>query len=205
MQINVPSRLQNSIKDKIIKNNTLTCNIKCPSCDSDTFHVFNNDLSDQINENVINEFLKKHPLLSYEINRDKNNRLFLRGLLFDIPVTKKIYITQIQNVTYEKVVKAKCSNCDKEIILFDSKQDGYDAVIDKLEDKMKKSLKFKAVTKYPQKINLKINNFKTFDEFKKETELLDINDYYNGYASIIITLINPKTNKKQIILNEETR
>lgn len=207
MQIDVPQRLQSSIKDKKIKKGSLTCDIICPFCKNDIFDVFASDLTNELENEIIDEFLKKHPLLSYEINRDKKDQLFLRGTLFDIPVTKKFYLPAIENSAYQnqKIVKVKCSNCNKEIILFDSTQDGYDAVISEIKDKTKNEIKFKLITKFPQKINIKIYNFETFEQFKEETGLKNVNDYYDGYGSIKITLINPKTNRKKVIFNEETR
>lgn len=104
------------------------------------------------------------------------------------------------------IFKAKCACCNNEIVLYDSFIDGYDAITDNIEKKnINESFDFETISDMPQKINMQIYNYGTFEEFKENTELENIEDYFNGYEAIKITLIDPQSNKHKTILNEETR
>ncbi len=212
MKINFPLRLQKNMKDEKITKNSIKSIIKCDCCESDTFLVYKNSIDKEKEKNQENEkkeiekFLKKHPILSYVIASDKEGRTYLRGTFFDIPVTKKIYLPETFDGNQRIIVKAKCVCCNNEVVLYDSFLDGYDAIIENvLKENTNEDCGFEAISDIPQKINVQIYNYETFEEFKENTELKNIEDYYNGYGAIKITLINPQNNRRNIILNEETR
>lgn len=194
----VHTRLQNNIKNLEIKDEYLRCLIKCSDCDCDKFIIYEHVFYETNPDNEINKFIKKHPMLSYEISRDKNNRLYFRGTIFDIPITKKMFFDEgSNNINSHIVVKACCSNCKKEVIIFDNFIDGYDALTENKIKPMEKNLHFEKMNNTPQNINLEIYNYNTFEEFKSNTGLKNLEDYYNGFGAIKVILVDPKTHKKK--------
>ena len=121
----------------------------------------------------------------------------------------RITISQLRDLySYMRdVILVKCVNCGKEYILFDSKQNGYDGVVDSLnfpEENILSNIRYKQVLKDPAECKVMIRNTVPYDEFMEEfKEEGNYTMYTNAFAEIKIIAL--REGQQKTIYTAETQ
>lgn len=197
---------------------TTTFQLKC-SCGNKRFL-----LSKSVNDDKDDKFDQywkslKVPIFSTITARDKNGEMYFYGTTFFGIKVGKFYVKDMRKTYFSHVVKAKCEHCGKEIVLFDSKCYGYDALAEE-EDAKERA---KQINEATGKAEEPLINYEYPKEFVNATEPSevyievwqtlpfevfaedfgeDIERYSIAYDGIeVSTLIN---GKKKTFFEEET-
>ena len=104
-----------------------------------------------------------------------------------------------------EVIKAKCLNCEKEHVIFDSRIHGYDAMTGEKDRKtMEYEPHFKLKCKEAVSLEVKIENDESLEEFKDNTALNFTEEQYSdAFGWIAVYRIN-SNGKKAKIFDSET-
>lgn len=114
-------------------------------------------------------------------------------------------IKEILNPDFTKIIKAKCSKCYNEYILFDNRIHGCDSIeftYQKFKEYKYKEFKIKGKLGKPYKINIYIENYWGEDNLDNLNEGLTSDDYSILFNYIKIQLLT-EDNKKVTILSED--
>ena len=208
--IPVPHYLKNN--SKIIKHNKSNIQLSfiC-DCGCDTFSLYENDYTIEESK-IIHSYEEEFSKIfkgswDYTITRDDNGKLHHWRLYTPLGLygfKKEVFPPQEPFFAFIKIVKVKCSHCQKEHILFDNRIHGYDGVFNKnTEDIMNYHSLFKQ--KYDNvRIEIKIENDPSLDVFIENTGIeCNENQYSNAYGWISICAIN-HSKKRKIVYECET-
>lgn len=187
------------------KNNSAILNLKC-QCNNEYFILFKNEETkeDKARRKKWEILLKKYNDGGYS---DSSGNIYLiKKKLFGIKSEEiKINKSEISNTV--SIIKAKCSKCGKEYVIFDNTKNGYDAVVDNIEiknlNKNNVSYSYKAINTKDTIIKVKIINDLTYEEFVKEFPKYTIDNFKNAFSEISIYSLKDKRYK--CVFNEETR
>lgn len=187
------------------KNYTVIFNLKC-HCNNKYFSLYKNK---ETNEDI--EKRKKWESLLKTYNgggySDNSGNIYLiKKNLFGFKIDE-IKINKSDIPTPLTIVKAKCSQCGKEFIIFDNSKNGYDAFVDSIETKntnIKNDLyQYKTIDNNFNITKIKITNDLPYEIFIKEFPNAVIDDFANAFSEISIYIL--KGNNYKCIFNEETR
>ncbi len=102
------------------------------------------------------------------------------------------------------VLKAKCSGCGKEHILFDNRSNGYDAMTSDEHKGMDYIPHFNHYSKKEYALEIKIENDETFEIFKKNTGIDCSEEFYSDAFSWIIIYGIDEDGKRRKLFEFET-
>ena len=192
-----------SIATKITetKNKKILFNINC-ICGGQNFFIFKNcETAEEITKKKNWENLIKGYNSGY--SDDKGN-LYLTKKIFGIKI-KQIKINRSDVPQYNTIIKVKCSKCGKEYIIYDSRKNGYDAMVDSLENNKITDLPVQYIKflDKEQSIKIKITNDLAYQEFVDEFQNASLQDFSNAFSEISIFITN--NNKRKCIFTAETR
>lgn len=192
-----------SIATKITetKNKKILFNINC-ICGGQNFFIFKNcETAEEITKKKNWESLIKGYNSGY--SDDKGN-LYLTKKIFGIKI-KQIKINRSDVPQYNTIIKVKCSECGKEYIIYDSRENGYDAMVDSLENNKITDLPVQYIKflDKEQSIKIKITNDLAYQEFVDEFQNASLQDFSNAFSEISIYITN--NNKRKCIFTAETR
>ena len=204
----IPMYLRHISYEPYEKKNIVSFKIKC-DCGCNEFDFYKKVASskDAEKHKQYSELFRKYNGVSYS---DKEGNLWFCSKGFLGIGKKKIKLTKSQfrefYSYYRNVIKVKCINCSKEYIIFDSFFNGYDAVVDSIEEKeiINSELLFKRMRKDSMMCEITIRQTVNYDEFMEEfKEVGTFEMYTNAFADIKISAI--KDGYKKTIFTEETQ
>ncbi len=113
---------------------------------------------------------------------------------------EEIFVPPLPYFSLITVIKIKCTECDKEHIVFDSRSHGYDGMTSEHnKEALEYKPNFRLKCKTPVSISVKIENDESLEEFKKNTNLdFTEEQYSNSFSWIIIYKIDEKGKKTKI-------
>ena len=204
----IPMYLRHISYEPCEKKNIVSFKIKC-DCGCNEFVFYKKILSPEDIEKKKrhDELYKKYNGIPYS---DKEGNLWFCSKSFLGKGRKKVKFTKSEFkelISYDRsVIKAKCINCTQEHILFDSQLNGYDAVVDLVEqdNTLGTKLLFKRFEKDCMMCEITIRNTVGCEEFMEEFEGKGTFEMYtNAFADIKIVAI--KDGKKKTIFTAETQ
>lgn len=205
----IPSYLSTIANRIDEKRHTIYFSLIC-SCGNCNFSVFNNKNTKSEKNNSFDNYWRslKVPVVSINsaIDRESGEQYFYGKTLFGIHVGK-FFVKDVPVTSDIQLIKIKCSKCGKEHIIFDSRQYGYDGVIEEnrsldYNDIEFSQIKIKAFFQ-PVEISVKIINDLIYQEFIDSVgDGFNQDDYSNAFSSIDIYAI--KNGKKVRIFSSET-
>ena len=180
------------------KSKCISFMIKC-ECNSKEFQLLENEESRE-KRKEFERLIKEYDGGAYS---DKNGNIFLCSKGFLGIGRKKIQLPDSSILFSIKVVKALCSHCGKEIILFDNRLYGYDAIVDP-HSNLSEDLKFSVIkaNKKPSEILVKIRNDLSFEEYVETMAGTLTERYAEAFSDISIYSITD--GRKKLIFEEET-
>lgn len=187
------------------KDTTTTLNLKC-SCNCPNFLLYKNKESntEQIKRLKWEQLLQEYNGGGYS---DSEGNLFLTKKKIFCIKPKGIKINKHDIPKYLIILKAKCSSCGKEYIIFDNCKNGYDAIshntITDDSNKNQKTVEYKSLNKKPTHIKIKITNDMTYSNFLEEFPGATLEKYLNAFSNISVYLL--KNNKFILVFSKETR
>ncbi len=201
--INIPIYLKHCTRIKKELENAIILQVSC-NCGCSRFFIFKNIL-DTEEEHAISAYENRlctwGNIESYTDSVTKNRYLVKKNIFGKIP--DKIPISEIRDMKRTQIIKVKCIECGEEIIIYDSRYYGYNAImIDKHDSSVNKEYQYVLISKKAMEVEIKIRNELTYKEFCEETGKSSINEYANAFSEIEIYEI--KDGKKKKIFEEET-
>lgn len=183
------------------KSNSISFMIKC-ECNTKEFQLLENEESREEKEKrkEFDELMRKYDGEAYS---DKNGNMFLCSKGFLGIGRKKIQLPDNFIPFQIKVVKALCPHCGKEIILFDNRLYGYDAIVDP-PNNLLEDLKFSVIktNKKNSEILVKIRNDLSIEEYIETMKGTFMERYSEAFSDISIYSITD--GRKKLIFEEET-
>lgn len=202
--IPVPNYLKQYASEKNQKSSRIFFRLKC-TCGCETFFVPEKVYTKEEKE-LIKEYESKIPDTSWHIlcgerDSDCNVRWYIRRFFI---FKKYIEFPDQPSFMSVKVIKVNCSQCQKEIIVFDNRYHGYDGMISDNKEEKNYTPKFKENDSISYKIEITIENDVSLDEFNERTgEEHSYEFYSNAFSWIKICRIDAN-GKKKILCDEET-
>ena len=202
--IPVPDYLKRYASNPIQKGNRLSFEVMC-SCGCKLFHIFKINYSDD-EKRLIEEYQKRLPRIGlhsvyggwdakgHHYQYIKILGIFKKKLEFPIPPI-------FESINISKVV---CSKCQNEIILFDSRYHGYDAM--NFDDKAAKKyeLDFRVRDREIYGVEVVVENELSLREFQDAMGgACSLECYSNSFRHIRIKITDEK-GKKFVICDSET-
>jgi len=187
------------------KDTSATLNLKC-SCNCSNFLLYQNVESnaEKMKRLKWEQLLQEYDGGGYS---DSEGNLFLTKKKILCIKPKAIKINKYDIPKYLIIIKAKCSSCGKEFIIFDNRKNGYDAISDNtmIDDlnKNQKSIKYKSLNKQPTPIKIKISNDMNYSNFVEEFPDAAMEKYLNAFSNISVYVL--KNNKFTLLFSQETR
>lgn len=168
-------------------------NLKC-KCGCDHFSVFYGKQEKSLEEKQREE--KKEKFLSHATSFEgyigKDGKIYTVRKFLGIPFGKMC--EEVSSVTIDReVVKIKCVNCLKEIIIFDNYQHGYSSF--EMEKNENLNIIYETLSKAPIEVCVKLY----YSLSKSETDEIFVDetyDYSNCFTSISIYKLKDGKNKK---------
>lgn len=118
-------------------------------------------------------------------------------------ISDRIPISEISNIERTHIIKVKCAKCGKEKTIYDSRCNGYNAIVaDKRFSSNNKVYRYRLLQKEALEVEIKIRNDLTYDEFCEEVDERYTKEFSNAFSSIAICGI--KEGKKKKYFEEET-
>ena len=198
----LPQYFSNIATDIVERKKIIEFNLNC-TCGNHTFFIFKNveTSEENIKRKKWESLVKKYNNGGYS---DNEGNLYLTKNLFGIKI-KQIKINKSEIPKYITIFKAKRSNCGKEYIIFDSRINGYNALVDKLDGNKTNDLpiNYKKFLDKEKSIKIKITNELSLDEFVNEFQNNNIRDFSNAFSEISIYIDH--NNKYKCIFTTETR
>lgn len=184
--------------------NKIQIELKC-KCGCNTFKLYKNKETPEeykIRKNWEN-LLKKYNGGGYS---DQEGNIYLTSKNF-CGMQKKIKIDPSLIPKYTNIIKAKCSNCGNEFVIFNNIENGYNANTDiNIAKEKKEKVNFEQMLykNLPIENNVKIviNNRLTYEDITKEFENATKEFYSNAFSCISIYILDNK--KYKCIYSEDT-
>jgi len=214
----LPAYLREFSYNRIQKSDSLVFNIKC-TCGNQKLKILKGKTNESKKAELIwDNYWKKYrfvPIFSFgDATERKSGKKYTYGNTFFGIRVGKLYNEEISYAKDLCVVKAVCPNCSKEIILFDNRKHGYDALSDMLDKQSfdKENIPFaneNSLIFHNQNrgnecaITIAIRNNLSSDDFY-ETFGSNASDEDYSIAFSWIKIISIVGSKKHIILDEET-
>ncbi len=108
------------------------------------------------------------------------------------------------DITSVTVIKAVCSHCGKEHLIFDSRYHGYDALFTPVTEKdAAYQPSFRKKNRSPLRLFVEIENLPSLEEFVREFGPIGEAEYAGAYSWIWLTTITEK-GKRRILWEYET-
>jgi len=103
-----------------------------------------------------------------------------------------------------ELLKAQCSACQAEYVIYDSSLYGYDGMtFDKESYEVKYDPRLRQKSKKPLKLLITVENDATLEEFKSNTGLdFSMDEYSNSFSWIVVHGIDENQKKKKIFETE---
>lgn len=201
----VPNYLM-TLADQIKEKKDLTTfHLKC-FCGCNTFLLAKSkNTENEKKQTDFNNRLKslKWPIFSWKDAIDKQNgeKCIYGTTFFGIKLVK-FYVKDLPDFNIRHIIKAKCSRCGTEFVIFDSLYHGYDALTENKQETESNELTIKFVwTNNPKEIIVNIRTDISYEEFAEEFgENKEM--YSNAFESIDIYTIN--SGRKKLFFDEET-
>lgn len=181
--------------------------VKC-SCESDRFLVYENYLNKEETalekpyyDKLTEIYCSNSPRIT---TKDENGKIHYWKALEDskeeIIIPEKPYFSGIT------VIKAKCADCGKEHLIFDSRIHGYDGITsEETKEAMDYEPHFRSKCKGFVSLSLKIENSESFEEFSEDFDLgFNEEQYSNAFSWIMIYKTDEKGKKTKIFDYETT-
>ena len=214
----LPVYLREHSYDCIQKKNSLVFNLKC-TCGNQKLKVLKATTKESTqSEKKWEDYWKKYrflPIFSFADSTErKSGKRYIYGNTFLGIRVGKLYFEDVPFVKDLCVVKAFCPICAKEVILFDNRKHGYDALSDALDRQQfvkatvpfanEKNLIFRNLCRGNEcEITIAIKNGLSSDDFYETFgKNASDEDYSIAFSRIKIIAITGK--KKHTILDEET-
>ena len=180
---------------------TVSFMVNC-KCQSTKFYLLENveTIEERTEREEFEKLLKKYDGKTYS---DKNGNIILstKGIL---GFGKKKIQLQKDSIPFQiRVIKAKCSDCGREILLFDNRKYGYDAIVEPHQN-ARQELKFLEESRNEKAVGIfmKIWNDLSYEEFIEEKRGGTVEEYSNAYSNIEIYTIYG--GKKKKVFEKET-
>ena len=203
--IPIPEYLkENSINAKHTKTN-IQFDFVC-DCNNKEFYIFQNHLTKEEKE-IVDEYNKEFEKAfkgswTYTMESDDKGIIHYYRLYTPLGMygpKKEVFPPETPSFAELNIIKAKCTHCGKEYVLFDSRYHGYDAVTNE------ESVVSTYIPHFKQKRNsalgvvIKVENDGSFEEFIDNTgEECDEEFYSNAFGSMSIYTVNSEGKKKKI-------
>ncbi len=180
--------------------------VKC-SCESDRFLVYENHLNKEekaLERPYYDKLTEIYCSNSRRITiKDENGKIHYWKALEDskeeIVIPEKPYFSGIT------VIKAKCADCGKEHLIFDSRIHGYDGITgEETKEAMEYEPHFRLKCKGIVSLSLKIENSESFEEFSEDYDLGFTEEQYSNAFSWIMIYRTDEKGKKTKIFDYET-
>lgn len=208
--IPIPEYLKkNAINPKHTKEN-IQFEFVC-DCNNKEFYIFQNYLTKE-EKVIVNEYEKAFEKVfkgswTYKMESDEKGIVHYWRVYTPLGMygpKKEVFLPEKPAFAELNVIKAKCTHCGKEYVLFDSRHHGYDAVTN---DESEVSL---YVPQFKQKgtstfgVMIKVENDDSLEAFIKNTgEECDEAFYSNAFGAITIYTIN-SDGRKKVLFDAET-
>lgn len=201
--VDIPMYLKECTKVKKSSKDAIMLQVVC-DCGCSNFYLLEN-LLDAEEENRINEcenrFHSWRNIENYTDPTTKTRYLVTRNVFGNI--IDKIPISEIYDIKRICVIKVRCDKCGKEKTIYDSRCNGYNAIVaDKHFSSNNKVFRYKLLQKEALEVEIKIRNNLTYDEFCEEVDERYTKEFSNAFSSIAIYGI--KEGKKKKYFEEET-
>lgn len=182
------------------KANAVTFMIKC-KCGNSRLHLFENieSADEKYKREAFEKLLKQYNKIYY----DENGQMVLYSNGF-LGFGKKQKILPKESIPFQaKAIKATCVCCGRDILLFDNRTYGYDAVVEPIGE-MQGNLEYteKKLRDEGVEIFVKIRNDLSEAEFMEIAEGVDSPRYADAFSDISIYAVF--NGKKKLIYDEET-
>ena len=200
----VPSYLR-MIADQIKERKEgTTFRLKCP-CGCNTFLLAKSKNNEKEQKNSFDSYWNsfKFPVFSLKQAIDKHNgEKYIYGTTFFGIKLGKFYIKDLPVFNTRQIVKARCSQCGLEFVIFDSRYHGYNALTENKQEIKDNELTIQLVwTKNPKEIVVDIRSTLSYEEFVEDFGE-DIEKYSNAFESIDIYITT--NGRKKSFFEEET-
>ena len=192
------------------KHGEIECDVIC-ECGARCFIGYKNVIvrsaEEAAYEAAYNAFNDKYSRIRFGY---ENGVSYLYGMksLFGEEILEKFEYKRLDST---EIVKAKCAECGKEYVLFDSRFHGYDATIPERESKYDRVVyDFAPIVWKKDKDGLatftvKIRNDDSLEDFIENAYETDEETYSNSFGWIRIKAIDIKTKAKKTIIDIETQ
>ncbi|MBR3974653.1 MAG: hypothetical protein IKJ88_02210 [Clostridia bacterium] len=197
--IPVPDYLKQYAVAEEQKGNLLSFNLRC-TCGCESFSVLEKSYTDE-EKRIVKAYERKFPstgLHSIYGGTDSDGKPYsyikIAGLF-----KKRIELPRTPVFMNIDIIKAVCPQCLNEIVVFDSRYYGYDAMImDKVAEK-EYNLHFSSINKSLYNIKVSVENAVSQEDFDKIAELESSVEFYsNSFYAISIYGVDEKGIKKQL-------
>ena len=185
--VDVPIYLKECTKIKKVQKDAIILQVLC-DCGCSSLYLLENIL-DEEEDNIIKEhekrFSKWSRIENYTDPITQIRYLVARnafGRIFD-----KIPTSEIQDIRRTQIIKVECSECGRQLVIYDSRYHGYDAIVTKNQISTGcKKYQYRLLQKKSMEVEIKIRNDLTYDEFCEESEENSIKEFSNAFSSIEI-------------------
>lgn len=202
--IPTPDYLKQYAIEQKQKGNQLSFKLKC-SCGCETFTILEKNYTND-EKRLISEYENKIPYTGWHSiygGLDANGKPYSYIKILGI-FKKYITFPQMPMFIEVNVVKATCSQCQKEIVLFDSRYYGYEGMMSDDVEAKKYIPHFKPISRKLYSIEVSIENepsLEAFNEVLKKQSSLEF--YSNSFSWICIRGLDAN-GKKKILYDFET-
>ena len=206
--IPLPDHLKGIVFLEKDKGNAVTVSLKCCRCNCNSFFLHENyptkeekALLKPYREALHNWYPKPKDGFPGQMTRDENGVWhYWKILSADGLKREEVFIPKQPPFATVNVIKAICSECQQEYILFDSRLHGYDGIVSEhSEEELEYSPHYRLKNQNALKILLVVENDATLDTFVSNTGIeLNEQDYSNAYSWIAIYGIDDSGKKKKL-------
>lgn len=178
------------------KGNRLSFKIKC-TCGCETFTVYEKDYTDE-EKQLISEYESKIPKIGMHTiygGVDADGKPYSYIKRFGI-FKQYIKFPPIPVFMDFEIVKAVCSQCKKDVVLFDSRYYGYDGITSDNAEAKNYIPRFKEKDHKIYNIVINIWNMLSLEEFNNELNAnCSLEEYSNSFGGISALGIDEKRNR----------
>ncbi|MCI7554073.1 MAG: hypothetical protein MST00_01330 [Tenericutes bacterium] len=202
--IPIPNYINQYALAKKQKNNRLYLSLKC-SCGCEKFHILKNDYTDEEKE-LIEEYEANYPKTGFHstyFEADSNGNVY--SYIKILGIFKKRIVFPNQPICLSvKTIKAICTKCKNEILVFDNRYYGYDGMTSENVEEKKYIPHLKMINKKSYSIEMIIENDESLEKFNEAIgEEKSFDFYSNSFSWIRINKID-ENNKKTLVEDIET-
>lgn len=201
--VDVPLYLKECTKTKNCTKDAIILQVLC-NCGCSAFYLLENIL-DIEEDNMIKAYEKRFSKWGHiEKYTDPITQIsYLVAKNTFGKIIDKIPVSEIQDIKRTHIIKVECSKCGKQIILYDNRYHGYDAIVTKDQISIvHKEYQYRLIQKKPMEVEIKIRNDLSYGEYCKTIDETSTKEFSNAFSSIEIYGI--KDSKKKKYFEEET-